>query len=595
MRRALLYVTAALLACVACVACGGEAPPPAPIPPAPSARASSASTTASANANAGANASSKKNEPVVVAIIVDQLSSWVADSRLPLLPANANGGLTRLVREGTWCKRLTFPYAVTDTAPGHAALHTGKLPSESGLFSNELPEPNGARRISVLRDPTTKVVLASGIKDVPGSSPAKLIAPTVADRLRAARPDALVISVSLKDRGAIVPAGKQPTHALWFDTPEGAFVTSTAFAKSYPSWAKGIGDAAAMTEMRATPWKALDEDWVARSSGVKDDAPGEGDLDGLGTTFPHLIKTPAAFRATPASDVAITRLALAGVEAEWQSDRPTLVLLSFTANDVVGHVYGPDSWEAWDSLRRLDVTLGAFIDGLEKKVGPVSVMLSADHGNVPMPESTKSRATICPECKTAERLSPQAVGAEIRSAVTKLIPGVDANKLVAGIADPYVFLTPAARALEPGKRALVDKAVRDVLAKHKGVAQVLDVKTLTEKCPDALAKGGDDDLTLVCRGWPKGAPGDTGAGDYYVVIAKGSFFEAEMTVGKGTSHGTPYLFDREVPLLVRTADRAGAGAVIADRVDFTAYAAVEAALLGLDARSPRDILAASRK
>lgn len=562
MRRTVVLLTAALMAC------RGETNEPARTAVKPAA----------------------KREPVVVAIVVDQLSSWVAESRIPLLPANTNGGLTRLVREGTWCKRLTFPYGVTDTAPGHAALHTGKLPSESGLFSNELPDPNGPRRISVLRDPATKVVTSDGIKDAPGSSPARLLAPTVADRLRAARPDAFVVSVSLKDRGAIVPAGKKPTHALWFDTPEGAFVTSTAFATKYPSWARGVGDAATITGLRGTPWKPLDEEWLARSSGVKDDAPGEGDLEGLGTTFPHFAKSSAAFRATPSSDEAILRLALAAVEAEWDAAKPTLVLLSFTANDVIGHVYGPDSWEAWDSLRRLDGALGAFIDALEKKVGPVAVMLSADHGNVPMPESTKSRAAICPDCKTAERLSPQALGAEIRAALKKLLPDVDPKTLVAGLADPYVFLTPAARALEPAKRAIVDKAVREVLAKHEGVAQVLDVKTLAEKCPGALAKGGDEELTLVCRGWPRGEPNETGAGDYYVVVARGSFFDAEMTVGKGTSHGAPYLFDRQVPLFVRTADRSGAGTVIDEPVDFTAYAAIEASLLGLDARSPKDIL-----
>lgn len=531
---------------------------------------------------------------MVVAIVVDQLSAWVAESRLPLLPQSAHGGLTRLVTEGTWAKRLTYPYAVTDTAPGHASLHTGKLPSESGVFSNELPDPNGPRRISVLRDPSTKLVTSKGVIDVPGSSAAHLVAPTVADRLRAAHPDALVVSVSLKDRGAIVPAGKHPTYALWFDTAEGAFVTSTAFAKSYPPWALGIGDAAAIAAVRSTPWKPLDAEWLARSSGVKDDAPGEGDLEGLGTTFPHYIKTSAAFRATPASDRVITQLALAAVETDWRADRPTLVLMSFTANDVIGHVYGPDSWEAWDELRRLDVTLGEFFDALEKKVGPVGIVLSADHGNVPMPESTESRQKVCPDCKTGERLSPQALTAEMRAALKKTMPDADPKDLIAGIADPYVFLTPAARALDPKKRALVDNAVRDVFAKHKGVLQVLDAKTLAEKCPDAIAKGGEDDLALVCRGWPPGAPGDTGAGDFYVLFEKGSFFEAEMTIGKGTSHGTQYLFDREVPLFVRTPDHASAGTVIAERVDFTSYSAIEASLLGLDPRSPKEILEKKR-
>lgn len=517
----------------------------------------------------------------------------MADSRLPLLPADANGGLTRLVREGTWAKKLTYPYAVTDTAPGHAALHTGKLPSESGLFANELPDPNGPRRISVLRDPAVKLVLPSGPKDAPSSSPARLRADTVADRLRAARPDALVVSVSLKDRGAIVPGGKKPSHALWFDTGEASFVTSTAFAKSFPAWAKGVGDSPAIKQLLSLPWQPLDASWLARSSGMRDDEPGEGDLDGFGTTFPHVANSNAAFRSLPASDKTIANLALAAVKAEWDPRQPALVLLSFSANDVVGHTFGPDSWEAWDLLRRLDATLGDFLDALEKHVGPVSVVLSADHGNVPMPEARKSRAAHC-ECKEGERLSPQAMTTELRAAVTKALGGA-ATDFVAGVADPYVFLTPAARALPEAKRATLDRAVRASVAKHKGVVQVFEAKALAERCPDALAQKGDDDFTLVCRSWPAGAPADTGAGDYYLLAARGSFFDAEIATGKGTSHGTPYLYDRTVPLFVRTADKRDAGAVIEQRIDFTAYSAIEASLLGLDPRSPKDILAAAKR
>ena len=93
--------------------------------------------------------------------------------------------------------------------------------------------------------------------------------------------------------------------------------------------------------------------------------------------------------------------------------------------------------------------------------------------------------------------------------------------------------------------------------------------------------------------WP-GLPAETGSGDYFVVPAAGSFFDAELTVGKGTSHGTPYLFDRTVPLLVRAPGKADEGTTIEDPVDFTAYAAIEASLLGLDQRSPKEILSALR-
>jgi hypothetical protein len=567
------------LAAAACISsCGGEKPAPvAPEPPA----------SAPASAAVPPRPVEPSREPVVVAIVVDQLAAWIAETRLPELPPGR--GLTRLVREGTWAKHMVYSYAVTDTAPGHAALHTGKPPSETGMFANEVPDPALGRRVSILRDPSTRLVTADGTKDVPGASAARLRVETVADRLRAARPDALVVSVSLKDRGAIIPGGKKPSHAIWFDTSEGAFVTSTAFEGTLPAWAARVGDARTIAAMRSLPWEPLDPEWLAKHAGVPDDAPGEGDLDGLGTTFPHRAKSGAAFRALPASDQAIVRLALAGVLAEYDPKRPTLVLLSFSASDVIGHTFGPDSWEAWDQLRRLDGTIGELIDTLTAHVGPIAVMLSADHGSIPMPETAKARADRCADCTTGERIAPVALGAELRAALKQAL---GAGDFVEGVADPYVYLSRAARTLPPAKRAALDRAVRATLAKHKGVAKVYDAKTLAASCPAALAKGGDDMLALVCRSWP-GPPAESGAGDYYVVTAPGSFFDAEITTGKGTSHGTPYLYDRTVPLLVR-APGVDAGEVVDEPIDFAAYSAIEASLLGLDPRTPKAILEASR-
>src|SRR5688500_5392412 len=91
----------ALALCLALAACAPNpetAPAPHPAPPAPRA-------------------------PVVVAVVIDQLSAWIADERLRLLPPD--GFFARLAREGTWVRALRYPYAITDTGPGHAALHTG--------------------------------------------------------------------------------------------------------------------------------------------------------------------------------------------------------------------------------------------------------------------------------------------------------------------------------------------------------------------------------------------------------------------------------------------------------------------------------------
>ena len=355
--------------------------PPAGSPVRPAAVAKSSAPSVP---SAPAARSPKPRAPFAVAIVVDQLSAWVAASRWPELPKD--GGFARLIREGTWVKNMRYPYAVTDTAPGHAALHTGKVPAESGIVGNEVPDETSGAKFTILRDEATRAVTPSGIGKTASSSASRLRADTVADRLRAAHPEAFVVSVSLKDRAAILPAGKHPSHVIWFDPSLDTFVTSTAFEQVFPRWAAPHGDAQAVARARSIPWELGDRAWVAAHAAGPDDQPGEGDLDGLGTTFPHVARTAASFRALPAGDSAILGIALAALEAEYDPAKPTLLLLSLSASDVIGHVFGPDSWEAWDYLRKLDTKLAALLDTLDRSFGPVPVLLSADHGNLSMPE-----------------------------------------------------------------------------------------------------------------------------------------------------------------------------------------------------------------
>lgn len=543
--------------------------------------------------------------PFVVAIIVDQLSAWVAEERLPLLPET--GGFARLRREGTWLQTVRLPYAVTDTAPGHASMHTGKTPSESGIWGNEVPDPARGGRFTFLEDESTHLVTPDGVLDEPGSSAARLRVPNVADRLREAQPDALTVSLSLKDRGAIMPGGHKPSFALWFDKSRGTFVTSTAFAKSFPRWAAPVADASAIARARSAPWALSDRAWIERHTIVLDDGPGEGDCETYGTIFPHLAKTSAMFRALPASDQTLFDLALAAVSAEYSVEAPrsTLLLLSMSASDYVGHIFGADSWEAWDHLYKLDAALGRFLVALEAKVGPVLVVLSADHGNSSMPEVVRARrpascaaqsgdekTTDCyqrPVCVTGDRIEPTELERELAAEIDRAMPPASGGGWLAGVADPYVFLTGRARALPAEQRKVLDGAVRRVFERRRDtIAAIYDVRTLAQSCPKVLAEArgvpdrarpGEDVTTLVCRSW---AP-DVGAGDYYMVPKLGSYFDGEIVPRKGGSHGGPWLHDRTVPMLFRVAPGSSRkeGEVISDPVDFTVYSEVLASLLGL--------------
>lgn len=562
MLRHLRPLAAPLLGLV--VACAGSParPVPKPLPAAPSASSSQAP-------------SAPRPRTVVVALVVDQLAAWVLQSRIGALPAT--GGFARLAGEGTYVEDLRYDHAITETAPGHAALFTGGPPSRSGIVANERIDLASRKKVSFLRDAAVRLVTTEGIADAPGSSLASLKNRTVADLLRAAEPRARIYSISLKDRGAIFGGGAKPDASLWFDPNRDAFVSSTAFAKELPTWAKA--KTAARTEHPR--WEPLDPTWLhAHAAGV-DRQEGEGDLVGMGLTFPHPVTSGHAFRATPFADEALVELGLRALDSQ-AGDAPVMLSLSFSSNDYVGHVFGAESWEAWDELYRLDALLGRFFVALDQRYGTAgwSALLSADHGVAPLPELTSvGMRPWCAKgappdrwqrpCVAGIRLQPDAMAEELRT-VAKAIVGE--GDFVLGLADPYVWLTPAGRALPAERKKKLLDALAAHLRKTPGVERVVFTQ---DACTD---HGGDTVDELVCRSIDPSA-----GGELYVVVGQTSFFDPEYVIGKGVSHGTPLPFDRSVPFLARSPERIPAGVVTRTPMPIAAYARTLASLLGIEA------------
>ncbi|HEX9104615.1 MAG TPA: alkaline phosphatase family protein, partial [Polyangia bacterium] len=404
--------------------------------------------------------------PIVVTLVIDQFPAAYADARWPLLPAT--GGFARLRREGTRAT-LAYDYAVTDTAPGHAALMTGASPRESGIYANEILDPATRKKVSILRDPATRVLAADGKpRELPSSSLAALRLPTLADGERSAHPSATIVSLSLKDRAALPGGGRAPTAVVWFDAGLGGFVTSTAFARAFPSWALTHAGPDAMRAVYARTWTLADPAFVAAHAATGDAQPGEGDLDGIGVVFPHALSrstnAPHSFRSTPFADEVLLALAVDAIDAAPAAE-PMLLALSLSGNDYVGHVFGPDSWEAWDELFRLDGALARFFAALDERFGARgwSLVLAADHGVDRMPEAAHAGG----------RLLPDEVAARLRAVAKRTLGDGD---FILGVADPYVYVTDAARALPPDQRRALDDALARELGALPGVAGVFDAR-----------------------------------------------------------------------------------------------------------------------
>lgn len=539
--------------------------------------------------------------PLLVTIVIDQMAAWIAAEHWPELPES--GGFARLRREGLTVQQLRFAHAVTDTAPGHSALYTGAVPRATGIVANERLGPDG-RGVSIVADPTTRLV-GGALSDREGASLAALRVETLADALRAQRPHARIFSFSLKDRGALFGGGRRPDLVLWFDPKQEAFVTSTAFSAGLPAWAASLAGPEAVRRARAAPWKPLDPGWLAAHAETPDQQPGEGDYDGLGTEFPHLARSAKAERATPAGDALLFALAGAAAGEAASSGAPTLIALSLSSHDYVAHLFGAESWEAWDELRRLDAGLGALLATLDRLVGSdgYAVMLSADHGSNALPEVLGTpaarwcgagRPSSDPRpsapwpsdlwqrpCGRGRRLSTHELAAALESVAARVLgePPADptgapgARRWVAGISEPYAYLAPAARALPAEKRARFVREAGAFLGEHYDVAALVDARQARETCP---ALDDESVQALVCRSLRPDGPGDL-----YLVVGPGTFFDPDYAPGHGTSHGSPYLYDRAVPLLVRAPGRIRGGATRTTPVPFTAFARTAASLLGV--------------
>jgi hypothetical protein len=542
--------------------------------------ACNASTGSPAKPTAGAassqrSASPREAAPVLVVVVVDQLASWVFEQRRQAF--SATGGFQQLLREGVYAPRLRYEHATTSTAPGHAALFTGLPPRESGVFANERLDSSD-KAGSVFADVGTQPIVEGPLAGHSAST-AVLRAPTLADALRAQRPDARIIALSLKDRASIPGGGKSPTLSVWFDAERESFVTSSAFATTLPSWM--VAQNAALKDALGGTWKPLDEAWLERYAPTPDEQPGEGDF-GPAVRFPyalgHAKHRGKAFRGYPAADRAVLDLARAALRAlppDAGNEPPLLMMLSLSAFDYVGHVHGPDSWESWEVLRELDDALGVFFDELEQRFGErLSILLSADHGTPPLPETAgdgRARpwcgAGADPyerPCTKGDRL----VRAELDERLEKAArDALGPGKWIRGVVEPFAYFSPAALALPADRRDALERACVAALEQHPGVARVLPTRRFASACPPPA----DESLeALVCRSVTPDS------GQLYIVSKSGSFFDPNLIPGRGINHGSPYLYDRTVPVLARAARLERSGRVVQDVLrpaDFTATAA----------------------
>jgi len=316
---------------------------------------------------------STRHPSLVVLIAIDQMRADYLDR----FGAQFTGGLARLRRDGLVYMGGLQDHATTETAPGHATMLSGREPVHTGIVLNDLGVP----------DPSVSII---GAPHAMGASPARFRGTTLADWLIARDTGTRILSVSRKDRGAILPVGRARGDVLWF--VDGKFTTSTYYADSLPSWVRAYDARPGVGALAGTTWTLL---LPAADYTEPDSEPWEH--DGTDVSFPHRLPSTADSIASrieryPWMDSLTLDFALEGARRLKLGERrsPDLLVISLSTTDAVGHAYGPDSREIHDQLLRVDHWLGWFLDSLATQVPPdhMVVALTGDHGVTPIPEYT---------------------------------------------------------------------------------------------------------------------------------------------------------------------------------------------------------------
>lgn len=334
---------------------------------------------------------------LVVGIVVDQMRY---DYLTRFYNKYGEGGFKRMMTEGFNCKNNHFNYVPTYTGPGHASVYTGTTPKYHGIISNNWYDKEEKATVYCAGDDTVQSVGTSST--VGQMSPHRMLTTTFSDENRLfTQMQGKTIGISIKDRGAILPAGHTANAAYWFDGGiKGDFITSSFYMNNLPKWVVDFNESNTV-ESYLKVWNTLYDIETYTESG-NDLNTFEGGFKGKETAiFPYDLSVLSnqngglgILKITPFGNSIVADFAIKAINAEQLGkDNITDVLtVSFSSTDYVGHNFGVNSKEIEDTYIRLDKDLERFLKALDAEVGvgEYTVFLTADHGAVYVPAYLQS-------------------------------------------------------------------------------------------------------------------------------------------------------------------------------------------------------------
>ena len=481
--------------------------------------------TAALAATSPALAQPAKPPKLIIAISVDQFSADLFDEYRPRL----TGGIARLA-SGTAYRNGYQGHNATETCPGHSTILTGSRPSRTGIIANTWFKLDQTR--------SDKAVYCAEDERVPGSSsskytvsPVHLRVPALGEWMKAANPASRSVAVAGKDRAAVMMSGQRPDQRWYWDGKQ--YATDLSGVATPVSVTAANQAVAALIAAPGLPL-TLPADCVAKARSVP---LGDGKVSVGAGRFERAAGDARGFRATPAFDGMTLALGarLIGEMQLGKGPATDIIAIGLSATDYVGHSLGTGGAEMCLQLHSLDSDLGDFLKLMDRSGVDYAVVLTADHGGEDVPERLRIKG-VTAAARTRPDLTPAAIGKAIGAKL-----GLAGPVLIGEGAAGDVYLDTA---LKPADRRRAETAA---LAMYRADPQVEAVFTRAQIARTPSPTSSPDRWSLIERA--RASFNAERSGDLVVLLKRNVTPIANPSKGYVATHGSPWDYDRRVPIL----------------------------------------------
>jgi len=470
---------------------------------------------------------------LVVGIVVDQMRWDYVNKFKPFF--KTQNGFLKLLNQGASCNNNLISYLPTVTACGHAAVYTGSTPAIHGITGNDWYDNIQQRVVYCVEDNSVQAV---GIENSSNGkmSPLNVWTTTIGDELKLATNfKSKVYGISLKDRGAIIPAGHSADGAFWYDSKSGNFISSTYYGKSLPTWLTNYNNAKKVDSFYKLGWSLSLPASVYEANCDKDQNEYESTPFGKDAkSFPYNLnqfigKDYGKVATTPYGNNLVLEVATQTLinEKMGLDDITDLLAVSFSSPDYIGHSFGPYSWETLDGYVKLDELLAQFFTTLDQQVGKdnYTVFLTADHAVAPVPGYAQKNKIP----------NGTITDAGIKNELGKMLTSKGLNsKLISAITEFNIYFN---HNLMDSLQVTQDKLtslITNYLEQKSNILQVVELrKAAIAPLPQSIRE-------RIVNGFNPQRCGDL------IFLTKSGVVGGGNT---GTGHGVFYNYDAHIPLL----------------------------------------------